>query len=258
LSKISDFDIRISNLKDMEEELTIETSRVLQDLFYRYTHLSLGGKKIVCPYWMNNLEKGIYGPIGGKGRPEEVVNAVKEAAKEEKIDLNRMPAEEIVLFMKAKRIGVDCSGFVFWMLDELDKEKGGNGIANDIPGAEGKVIKARANTRMLTDDKVSLPVEKVKEIKVGDMIRMRRGRHVAIVLSVERNPSGIIKSIEYAHSSNAGTKVSGVHKAAIKIVDSNKGLREQKWLERTINEESYGENIFLQEGDGIKRLKIWS
>ena len=63
----------------------METSKALQDLFYQYTHLHIGGKEIVCPYWMNNLEKGIYGPIGGKGTPREIEEATTKEAEAENV-----------------------------------------------------------------------------------------------------------------------------------------------------------------------------
>lgn len=233
----------------MDINLINETSKALQDLYYKYTHLPIGGKEIVCPYWMNNLEKGIYGPVGGKGTPEQIVEAVVKEAESENVDLERMDEESIILFMKAKKIGIDCSGFVFWMLNTLDIEKGGNGIDVD---------KSRANARMITASEVSFPVEKIEEIKAGDIIRIRRGKHVAIVISLEKDNKGNTRFINYAHSSsNSLTKISGVHCAKIEIINPPKDLREQKWYEETINGLSYGTEIFLQDGDGVKRLKIW-
>lgn len=242
----------------MEEDIIRESSKALEKLFFEYTHLPLGGKEIVCPYWMNNLEKGIYGPIGGKGRPEEIVLATEKAAIEEKVDLGKMGAEEIALFMKAKRLGVDCSGFVFWMLDALDKEKGGNGIADDLPQGLGEAVQRRASAKILTSEEVSFCVNSIDEIKIGDLIRMRRGKHVAIVYSLEKNTNNQTDSITYAHSSSASrTKNTGVHLSVINIIDGKLPIESQDWKEETPDGLSYGENIIALEGDGIKRLKIW-
>lgn len=240
----------------MSDTLILDSSKALQDLFYQYTHLPIDGKKIVCPYWMNNLEKGIYGPIGGKGTPEQIADEVIKEAKSENVDLKKMDKESIVLFMKAKKIGIDCSGFVYWMLNSLDLEKKGNGIADDIPGSKGNVVQARANVQMLTDEKVSFPVEKLKDIKVGDMVRLRRGKHVAIILSIKRE-EGQVREIEYAHSSGGYTKISGVHSAKITIISPNADLKSQNWSELTLEEKSYRESYYPQAGDGVKRLRIW-
>lgn len=233
----------------------IETSKSLDKLFYKYTHLPLGGKEIVCPYWMNNLKLGVFGPNGGKGTPEEIIEATENEAKKMGLNLNELTKEEITAFMKSKKIGVDCSGFGFWMLDSLDKEKGGNGIGDDIPGSIGRFLPSRANVAMLTDEKLSSPVG-VKGVKLGDMVRLNKGRHVAIVTKIVRE-SGAVKEIEYAHSSSR-TKTSGVHKDKIKIVDQNKGLKEQEWNELANNGQNYGKTyLFSDMGDGLKRLKFW-
>lgn len=230
----------------------------MQDIFYLYTHLLLGGKEIVCPYWMDCSKKLKHGPGGGKASPQELVNLTELKAREKKIDLSTLNEREIVLFMKKNRLGVDCSGFAFWMLNALDLERGGNGIADDIPNSEGRYIKIRASTKMLTDGGVSFFVKKIKWIKPGDMIRLGGGHHLAVVMEIGKDKGGNIKKIIYAHSSSPFyTVISGVHKESIIIKDVEKSLQEQEWQEKTPNGANYALQLYLQEGDGVKRLKIW-
>lgn len=232
-----------------------ETSKALQGLFYQYTHLLIGGKEIVCPYWMNNLTLRVFGPYGGKGTSEQVVESTLAAAEKEGFDLTKMTEEEILDFMGKKKIGVDCSGFVFWMLDALDREKGGNGIADDIPNSAGHFLAMRANVEMLSNNEVSLPVE-LADVRVGDMIRLNGGKHLAIVLKLVKD--GDLEKIEYAHSSK-WTKISGVHVALIKVINPINGCELQEWEEQTRDGENYGQKCFLpQKGDGIRRLKIFA
>lgn len=234
---------------------TVETSGALQDLFNQYTHLPIGGKEIPCPYWMNKIKLGIVGPYGGKATPKQIVETVEYEAKKDNFDLQTATSKEILVFMKNKKIGVDCSGFVFWMLDALDLEKGGDGITDDIPGSVGKFVAARANVVMLTDEKVAKPVE-LEEIKVGDMIQLGGKKHVAIVTKLLKE-AGVIKEIEYCHSSSQ-TKDSVVHSATIKVADPKLGLKKQDWEEKTKTGENYGISCFKEElGDGLKRLIIW-
>lgn len=240
-------------LKRIYTNFMIITSKALQDLFYQYTHLSLGGKEIVCPYWMNDLERDIYGPLGGKGKPEEIITAVEETAKERKIDLSLFNEEQIIEFMEINKIGVDCSGFVFWMLDVFDKESGGDGIANDIPGSQGKFIKARANVRMLTEKNISTFIESVFDIQVGDMIRLGKGKHVSIVISLKKDKNGF--EILYAHSSDL-TLQAGVHSAKIIVNSNSSKLELQTWEENDKNGNNYLEVAYFPEDcDGIYRLK---
>ncbi len=238
--------------------MIIETTKSLQDLFFSYTHLLIGGKEIVCPYWMDSLKKLKHGPGGGKASPQEIIMYTNSKVKENGIDLNKQGEHEIVLFMKINRVGVDCSGFAFWMLNALDLEKGGNGIADDIPNSRGKVIKIRASTKMLTDEGISFFVKKINEIKPGDMIRLRGGHHLAVVLEIEKDKNDNPKRIIYVHSSSSAfTAISGVHKGLIIITDSSKSLQDQDWQEQTPDKSNYALQLRPQDGDGIKRLKIW-
>lgn len=237
------------------KELNIETSKALQDLFFLYTHLPIGGQEIPCPYWVNKIKLGVFGHLGGKGTPEQIVSVTKKEAERAGLDLEKMTKEEILRFMKQKRIGIDCSGFVFWMLDVLDREKGGDGIADDIPRSKGRFLEARASVKMLADEKVSILV-KVVDICIGDIIRLRGGKHMTIVTALEKDKAGSIKKIVYAHSSSK-TKTSGVHAGIIDIISSG-DLQDQKWLEETDRGENYGKKCYLPEmGDGIRRLRIW-
>ncbi len=238
--------------------MIVETTKSLQDLFFSYTHLLIGGKEVVCPYWIDSLKKLKHGPGGGKASPQEIIVHTNSKAKESDIDLNKQSEHEIVLFMKKNRIGVDCSGFAFWMLNALDLEKGGNGIADDIPNSRGKIIKIRASTKMLTDEGISFFVQKINEIKPGDMIRLKGGHHLAVVLEIEKDKDGNTEKIIYTHSSSCFfTIISGVHKESIIIKDSEKGIQEQDWQEQTPDKSNYALQLHPQDGDGIKRLKIW-
>jgi len=226
-----------------------ETSKALQNLFYQYSHLPLGGKEIVCPYWKNNLRRMIFGPFGGKGKPGQIVEATKKEAEKARIDLNKMREKEILKFMKRKKIGIDCSGFVFWLLEALDREKGGRGIG---------LLARKTNVKLLTSDKVSLAVESLPKIKVGDLIRLNEGKHLAIVISLKKKADGELVEIEYAHSSNQ-TFLPGVHLGKIKIVGPGQPLEKQIWLEKTKRGRNYGKNFYLpSEGDSIRRLKLWA
>jgi len=234
----------------------IETSKALKDLFYKYTHLTLGGKKIRCPYWVNKIKKGLVGPLGGKGTPEQIVDVAEYQANKDGFDFQAASEEEIINFLLKKKIGVDCSGFAFWMLNALDLAKGGDGIANDITGSKGRFISARANVAMLTDEKVSIPVE-LKEARVGDMIQLRGRKHVAIITKIFKDGEEI-RAIEYCHSSCL-TEINGVHSSEVKIINPQGSLKDQLWKEKTKDGENYGTVSFLEQlGDGLRRLKIWA
>src|SRR5689334_13622892 len=113
----------------------------MNDLLYsladEYIHLKIAGKTINVPYSISKEgEKRAIGELssagvtdrfanfGGKGTPRQVRELVVNAAKRENFDLQKASAEQVIQFMIKEGIGVDCSGFVYYILDQyLKKEK---------------------------------------------------------------------------------------------------------------------------------------
>lgn len=223
----------------------------LKKFLNTFFNFKIGGKKVTIPYWMNKLDKKIYGPFGGKGTPEEIRKATYDAAIEDKIKLKNLNSEEIYKFMKKKRIGLDCSGFTYQLLNFLDFQKGGDGLDNTVAGTGGMGIR-KVNADSLTNSTNSLAVELIDQIRIGDTIRFRRGKHVAVVVSVSD------QEILYVHISSF-SEIPGPHLSTIKIIDKKRSLKDQIWLEKTIGNKNYGRQYFKPEfGDSIRRLKIWA
>jgi len=223
-------------------------------LLLKYLNLDFGKNKINTPYWINNIKKGIRGPFSGKGLPGQIVRAAKDRAKKQNKVLSRLNEHEVLEFLKQNRIGVDCSGFAYNLLNRMDKEKGGNGIADDIFAQ--KVFNNwnpawRAGANILTGNKVSKSVA-LEDVALGDMIRLDNGRHVAVIVGKTND------KITYAHSSRALSRKKGVHLGTIHITDAKKGLLEQRWDERSANGRSLAKNFLnVKNGDGLKRFKWW-
>lgn len=229
-------------------------SPAIENLLSQYLHSNIGGKVIRCPYWEDKIDKKIYGPFGGKGKPGQIIQVTIELAQKQNFDFQKSTPIEIEDFMKKNRIGVDCSGLAYWLLDALDREKGGNGLEDDILGVKGKFL-TRASVEMLTNDEISTPIKTISEVVIGDMIRLRAGKHMAIVIRIKR-AEGKIKELIYAHSSKL-TETRGVHVDRILVKDPQKGLADQTWMEKTSRGENYGQKYFhSEEGDGIRRLKV--
>lgn len=233
-----------------------ETSEALQNLFQQYSRLPIGGKEIVCPYWMNKLTSGIFGPGGGKGRPEQIVEIVNKEAENACFDLAKASEEEITAFMRTRRIGVDCSGFAFWMLDALCKEKGNKSLVDLIPEASGGFAGSKANVKLLTSDKFASRID-LSAVQVGDMIRHRGGKHLMVILSIERDDEGSVWKITYAHSSDR-TEITGVHLGVIDVVYPQKTLAEQLWQEKNAEGDSYLIDYLQESGDGLYRLLLFN
>jgi len=188
------------------------------------------GKKVRIPYWRNKLlgsGQRIEGSFGGKGTPEQIKKAALQKAEQAGINLETMSSVQIRQFMRQKRIGVDCSGFVFHVLNFLQP---GFWQGSKMAPGTSKNPARRLNAAALTSQENTSAVSKVADIRVGDLIPIsfggRKVDHVLIVVDIND------KKITYAHSSFK-TPNDGPHLGKIKIVDKNLGLKEQEWLEKT-------------------------
>jgi hypothetical protein len=208
------------------------------------------GKKVRIPYWRNRLGLGgfhrIQGPYGGKGSPAQIRKATLERAKKSSLNLKKLSSSQIRRFMRQKKIGLDCSGFAFQILDFLFP-----GFWKGLKKAPGKSVNPirRFNAYALTSKENSVAVKKIKDIKVGDLVPLSWQGKVDHVLTVVKVTD---KLITYAHSSQK-TKITGPHLGKIKIIDPKKGLNKQVWLERNKDETPISK--FLTSGEA-RRIRF--
>ena len=134
--------------------------------------------------------------------------------------------EEIYLLRKRNKIGIDCSGFVYRLLDKIDQLKGNSGILFKVLGVDRPygVMGVRAlSAREIAHEQNSVPVEDIKNIETSDVIRMDGGSHIMLI--VENNG----KEIVYVHSK--GSEAQGIQYQKIVITDQNRSIKEQDWQE---------------------------
>jgi hypothetical protein len=209
---------------------------------------------IGIPYWRNILKEGKIvkeGFAGGKGTATEIAAETIRLAKEQKVDLTKLTDKEIYSFQKKNKIGIDCSGLVYNLLDKYDRILGGEGIFNKTIGTDSKRGARRLSANMLTNSLNSISINDFNDIKTGDMIRMDEGRHVIFIIEKLKD------IIFYIHSSER-SKQRGVHFGTIDIIDYSKDLSHQKWSDTTSLGIEYNKLFNSQKGDGIFRLKCFA
>lgn len=226
----------------------------LRDFIEGYTKMEVGGISINCPYWMNRLKDGkviLRGFTNGKGTAIEIREELKKR-------LSNLPPqfrfevnpENLHKFAKRERIGIDCSGFAYRLLDELVKLKYQD---NDLISLN-KIFSFgidKTNADILTSNQYCMPVLDIQDIKIGDLIRINGGKHIAVIIDTGNN------KFTYIHS-HGSTAIAGVHEGFISIIDSTKQLQYQKWQESMRTGENFGTKRYdPQKGDGVFRLKIF-
>jgi hypothetical protein len=111
--------------------------------------------------------------IVGKGSAKEIALYTIELANLSNIKLLDLTPQQIYNFQKKNHLGIDCSGLVCHLLDlKLD------------------IRKTSAN--ILTSSPIS---KSVKKLQPDDLIRQKNGKHVLLVLDVNKD------LITYVHSS---------------------------------------------------------
>jgi len=197
------------------------------DNFFR---LGIANHQVRVPYWRNRFYKDgrrVQGPFGGKGTAAEIRRAALEKARQSDIDLTAASAGEIRSFLRQKRIGIDCSGFAFQILNFLQP-----GFWRGLEKAPGRSNnpRRRFNSWALTNDANSVMIKPFwANLHIGDIIPVAfsRGKvdHVMVIVAKSA------QQLYYAHSSGK-TKTTGPHLGVILLRDGKQPLWQQKWPEK--------------------------
>ena len=164
-------------------------NNLLYTLADEYIHFEIAGKIINVPYTISKEgEKRAIGELssagvtdrfanyGGKGTPSQIRELVIKAAKKEHVNLQKAKPDEIIHFMIGQGIGVDCSGFVYYVLDQYlrkEKKRSLDTLILRYPGILGKIERLvlqknrvrRSSAATLTSHLNTITIDKVKDMK---------------------------------------------------------------------------------------------
>lgn len=232
----------------------------------KFLNLEVGGVYCKVPYIFGSswLE---FWRTGGKGSIDQIKTEAKKLFALYDLIPSEMSEFERYKFLRDKRVGIDCSGLVYNVYDEVSKVLLNKSIGDFIlrkTGFLGKLDKYlfsfKRNRRIasyhLTSDINSFPIENLKDIRVGDMIKMKsldpNIGHVAIIYDVDLDKN----VITYAHSSFK-TKTVGPHLSKINITNINLPIDKQNWEELSVKGESISTSANSKEGLGLRRLRVF-
>lgn len=228
--------------------MIITAENIIRKSIDGYLYMDLGAITVHCPYWSNKLKDGKVvnrGQFNGKGTSNAIRDALIKSLNQ-LASQNALSAENIRKLAKREKVGIDCSGLAYRILDELLKSLHQRKSMDEI--FSGGINKT--NVKRLTDSKLTLEINHINDILPGDLIKMMGGRHVLLVLKNDG------KTIEYIHSSKS-TEIQGVHLGSITILSPPDGLEKQEWLEKTRMGQNFGKRYFdPKRGDCVKRLKF--
>jgi len=234
-----------------------------------YTHLPIGGKEIVSPYFINpKTQRAGLRVLVGKGDPGEIAREVKVHSQLKGVDLYKLSAEEIRQFMIDNHIGIDCSGLVVHTYNFWLKNEGKSPLINYLKFKNNSpfqrlkrvlrpVEQIGANT--LTNSDNTIPIKNINEIRPGDFIRskgLRKNSHHIMIISEVTSVNNRVTEIEYIHSIRGYNEENGLRFGKIIISDPSLELYKQTWTEiKDGRNWAYEGYINQLEDNGVRRLK---
>lgn len=256
----------MTRLRDMQNKKRAE--QALQQRADEYVNFRVTEKTIKIPYILG-FGRWQFWNTSGKGSPEMIRKALLNEATFHDVDLEKADIFEIYDFMRAHRIGIDCSGLAYHVLDAYIKERLSKPLSAFLvryPGILGKIERTllsykrfrRISAKTLTSPLNTTEIYAVKNMQIADLVRISRERdHVLVISRITHDESDTITQIEYVHSSSVNTQMRGPHYGIIQVQDQEKGLEAQIWLEKTKANDDYGKQFYRPDlGDSVRRLKI--
>jgi hypothetical protein len=207
--------------------------------------LDFYGTKIWTPYRINipfQPDRRRYGKESAKRIRLDTI----EIAKEHSFDLKEASAEEIGDFMRQQLLGIDCSGYVYQLLDSALATQKSTMEKLGFPKASS------TNVALLTSAQYAKKMTGLaKDVRVGDLIKFGADElgimHVLIVISKSAD------KIIYGHSS-AFNSPDGVGLGEISITNPDKSIKVQHWHDILSSGENRGALFNPDRGDGVYRL----
>ncbi len=240
-----------------------------------YLHLPIPGHSVVCPYFNNKRNKVRAGlrVLLGKGSVDDICKEIELITLREKIDLRKMSDEDLSKLMVEKNIGIDCSGFAYYVLDQELKESGNGSLRKALyfPFAKNPIRKLltflrpveNTNVKTLSHEKNAREIS-LLEIMPGDMIVVLSGNkfsnpdHIMLVHEVEIEGSNL-KTIRYTHSfrwPTDGQYFHGVRQGNIEIIDRKNRILQQKWTEQGVTGEANKTFALAKEAGELKIMRL--
>ncbi len=214
-------------------------------------YTSLPTLSISTPYYNNRShgQRAAFRALIGKGTPEEISEEFSLMLLKERKVLENMSFEDRTKYAVTHNLGIDCSGFVFHVMNTLCHETHRKGLRAYISFPRSWNIVRRLIARfrvaentsvyVLSHDANSIPVS-VQDARPGDVVtflatkREERSRdHIVLIDSVTKHENGTT-SLTFVHAirhPEDGLYNHGIKRGEITVTNPNGLIQEQVWRE---------------------------
>ncbi len=243
----------------------------------QYRQFTVGSATCSVPYFNNKTKRsrGALRVYVGKGSPKELFEEIQSVLVKAHIDTSTISNETIKKLLTDENIGIDCSGFAYYVLNSQNEEIGKGKIDKHLSfiNCHGLIGKMRCALRPIENCDVATfahdsnsRLVTLKDVTPGDMITMLNDSqenerdHILVIHQVEYQ-NFIPYQIHYSHAvayPEDGIYGTGIKQGTIEILDLNKPLTDQLWTENGKTAEA--NRIFTRAQKSkteIRRLKWW-
>ncbi len=218
----------------------------------QYMHFKAGAAVCSVPYFNNRTTKSRAGLRAyiGKGSPQDIFDEVQALSAKYHIDIAALADESLKKLLSDSNIGIECSGFAYYVLNAESEERGAGSIDKHISfvNCTGLLGKMRCSLRPAENCDVStLAHEKnssivpTYELAPGDVITMTDDAeeserdHILVIHQIEYQ-NFIPMKIHYSHAvayPEDGVYGTGVRQGTIEVVDAHKPITDAscRWIE---------------------------
>jgi len=172
----------------------------------RWSYASVHAQKIQIP-WDTNLPQ--YGKLHfayAKGTRREITDYTERNCPHRfKWAIERWMKGENPTEIK---VGIDCSGYVYRVLDEACQISG-------KPGLQRTLGTTCDYTALDTLTPMHLPISRAIDVRAGDTMRFNKGKHAGVIVERITDMRGDLQEIWYSHSSFTR----GPHMGSIVVAD---------------------------------------
>lgn len=232
-------------------------SEQAQSVIRGYQSLAINGISCSVPYF-NNKRTGQRMALPayiGKGSPAEILEEIDILFTKDQISKETLDSQKLKKFLVDNKIGIDCSGFVYHVLEAESRSRGLT-LARKIRfvnrGFLGRIwslLRPANNCDVATfaNDANSFVVP-IRTAEAGDFISLitsdqdDEANHILIVTAIERSKElqESVKSVvlRYAHSiayPEDGLTGTGIKTGIIEIAPTAENLLDGTWTENGIS-----------------------
>ena len=246
-------------------------SDATQTMINQYKNFHIGPAICSVPYYNNRVagRRAALRVEVGKGSPKDIYEELIHIFLKNRVDTKLLTSEGLKKVMVENNIGIDCSGFAYYVLNEESLGRGKGSLSRRLRFDRWlAMFRPIINTNVLTlSDNRNSKIIPIKEAQVGDIITMVGGveggerNHILIINQIEYQ-NFIPVTLHYVHAiawPSDGAYGHGIHEGKIEITNIEKPIVEQRWIElekdaTVVGDENYTFSRARQSATELRRL----